>query len=80
MGGHSVLGFDAVLSGGNLPAFQKNPLLPSYRRGGDTTLLRNVGVPYQTTRHHIDSVSHSVGRGVWAGLRWSGGGLSSWHR
>jgi hypothetical protein len=36
------MGFDAVLSGGNLPALQKNPLLPSYRRGGDTT-FRNVG-------------------------------------
>jgi hypothetical protein len=69
MGGHIVLGFDAVLSGGNLPVFQKNALLPSYRRGEDTTLLRNVGVLYQTTWRHIDSVSHSVRRGVWAGLR-----------
>jgi len=38
------------------------------------------GVLYQTTRRHIDSFSHSVGRGVWTGLRWSGGGLSSWRQ
>lgn len=43
------------------------------------------GVLYQTTRRHIDdSTSHSVGRGVWAGLRWlrkwSGGGLTSWRQ
>jgi hypothetical protein len=75
MGGHCVLVFDDVLSGGNLPAFRKNLLLPSYRRDGDTT-FGNVGssVPDYTASYR------RVGRGVWAGLRRSGGGLSSWRQ
>lgn len=75
-------GSDAMLPGRGFPAVRKNPLLPSYRRDGETPRFSETSeVLYRTTRRYQRRQSfRSLGKGVWVGLGWlrmgSGGSRS----